>query len=68
VGRKRVIIIPPNVKCTECGSKNLTGRGTDWRVNPYGDNPKRIKVPCYQCEDCGKIFVDGENKEIGGNV
>ena len=60
---KRRIVIPEGVKCTDCGSMNLTGRGTDWRNNPYSDNPPRILVQLFRCKDCGKIFADGEVKK-----
>lgn len=63
---RRRIEIPEGVKCTECGSTNLIGRGTDWRVNPHGNNPPRVIVQLYRCKSCGKIFADGEVK-IGGN-
>jgi len=62
---KRRIMIPEGVCCPDCGSKNLTGRGTDWRVNPYGNNPPRIVVQLLRCKECGKIFADGEVKNNG---
>lgn len=61
--RKR-IIIPEGIKCPDCGSVNLTGRGTDWRANQNGDNPPRVKVQLLRCKDCGKIFADGEVKDV----
>jgi len=62
---KRRIVIPEGVQCTECGSTDLIGRGTDWRVNPNGDNPPRVLVQMFRCKKCGKIFADGEVKDNG---
>lgn len=59
---RRRIIIPEGTVCPDCGLSNLTGRGIDWKANPYGDNPPRIKVQMLRCKDCGKIFADGEIK------
>lgn len=57
---RRRIVIPKGIKCTDCGSTNLIGRGTDWRNNPNGSKPPRILVQLFRCKDCGKIFADGE--------
>lgn len=57
---KRVIIIPKGLKCPECGSVDLTGRGKDWRLNPDGNNPPRVRIQLFRCKFCGKIFADGE--------
>lgn len=56
---KRRIKIPKGIKCPDCNSSDLTGRGTDWRANPDGDNPPRILVQLLRCKNCGKIFSDG---------
>jgi len=60
---KRRIVVPEGVRCTECGSTNLRGRGTDWRNNPNGNDPPRILVQLFRCNDCGKIIADGEVKK-----
>ena len=65
---RRRIVIPEGVVCLDCGSTNLTGRGTDWKANPHGDNPPRIKVQMLRCKDCGKIFADGEVKNESGGI
>ena len=57
---KRRIKIPKGVKCNECGSTNLQGRGKDWRSNSNGNNPPRVLVQLFRCKNCGKIFPDGE--------
>lgn len=59
---RRRIVIPEGTVCPDCSSFNLTGRGTDWKSNPNGDNPPRIKVQMLRCKDCGKIFANGEIK------
>jgi DNA-directed RNA polymerase subunit RPC12/RpoP len=63
---KRRIEIPKGLKCPECNSADLIGRGTDWRVNPKGDKPPRVRVQLYRCNCCGKIFSNGEVKKYGG--
>ena len=64
---KRRIVIPEGVKCPDCGSTDLTRRGTDWRANPNGNNPPRVLLQQLRCKNCGKIFTDGEviNKQGG---
>ncbi len=57
---KRRIKIPDGVACPDCRSTDLTGRGTDWRLNLEGSNPPRVKVQLLRCKNCGKIFADGE--------
>ncbi len=65
---RRKIEIPEGVECPRCGSTDLRGRGTDWRLNPRGDNPFKIKVQLLMCKDCGKIFDDGEVKDNSGGA
>lgn len=60
---KRRIFIPKGVKCPDCGGTDLTGRGTDWRTNPHGNNPTRVLVQLLRCKGCGLIFADGEVKK-----
>lgn len=57
---RRKIVINEGVKCPDCGSNNLVGQGTYWRVNRNGDNPHKVKVQNLRCNDCGRIFKDGE--------
>lgn len=59
---KRKIEVPEGLACSDCGSTDLTGRGTDWRKNPNGNEPPRIKVQLFRCKSCGKIIADGEVK------
>jgi rubredoxin len=63
---RKKIKIPEGVSCPDCGSKELIGRGTDWRNNPDGDNPPRIKIQLLRCKNCGLIFPDGKVEENGG--
>ncbi len=57
---RRTIKIPEGVKCPVCGSSELRGGGTYWRLNPRGNNPFKVKVQLLSCKKCGKIFPDGE--------
>jgi DNA-directed RNA polymerase subunit RPC12/RpoP len=56
--RKRIIIIPKGLRCKQCGSGDLRGAGKEWKVNPDGDNPPKIKIQKYKCAKCGYIFLD----------
>jgi len=62
---KRRIVISEGVRCPDCGSTELRGRGSYWRSNPHGDNPPRIKIRQLLCNNCGRIFADGEVKNNG---
>lgn len=57
---KRRIRIPEGTKCPACGSDDLIGHGTYWRINRNGDNPSKVKVQHLMCNKCGKFFADGE--------
>lgn len=59
VGRKSVTI-PKGIVCPDCKSHNLIGSGKRWKKNTNGDSPPRVKVQQYLCNDCGKVFIDGE--------
>lgn len=60
MARKRVIKIPEGLCCNECGSRDLIGAGKDWKRNPDGDIPPRIRAQKLRCRDCGKIMIDGK--------
>lgn len=63
--RKR-IIIQEDMKCPVCGSDQLIGHGTYWRINRHGDNPPKVRVQMMMCKECGKFFSSGEvqNQEV----
>jgi len=60
--RMRKVKIPEGLECNECGSTDLVGVGKEWKRNPHGDAPPRIKVQKLRCKNCGKIMLDGEVK------
>lgn len=66
--KRQKVIIPPDVKCKECGSKNLCGTGkNEWRRNPFSEYPPRVQCQRYKCNDCGAVFVDPKNGGIINN-
>lgn len=63
MARPRKIKIPEGLRCNECDSNDLIGAGKEWKRNPDGGVPRRIKVQKYRCKSCGKIMVDGKVDE-----